>query len=134
MTIVRAPPEKVIASTAVELKKLGVSQPPWAAFVKTGVSRERPPQQADWWSIRAAAILRKLFAQPLGTQRLRRLYGGRKNRGHKPEHTFPASGSIIREMLQQLETAQLVKTVQGKGREITTQGRKLLLQAAKTAG
>ncbi len=133
MTQFAAPPEKVIAHTAEELRKLGVSRPAWAEFVKTGVNRERPPQNTRWWETRAAAVLRKLFYQELGTQRLRRLYGGRKNRGHKPEHTFPASGSVIREILQQLEAAALVKTVPGKGRQITPAGRKLLIAAGKTA-
>ena len=127
-------PELTILRAAEELRKAGVTRPGWAEFVKTGVNRERPPQNPAWWEIRAAAILRKLFTDSLGTQRLRKLYGGRKNRGHKPEHGFPASGSIIREMLQQLETAELVKTVPGKGREITSQGRKLVIAAEKAAG
>ena len=135
MSIITAQPNVLIRQAAAELKKLGVSRPGWADYVKTGVSRERPPQQADWWETRAAAVLRKLATgRQLGTQRLRRLYGGRKNRGHKPEHVFPASGSVIREILQQLEAAGLVVTVQGKGREITSKGRKLLAESAKVAG
>jgi small subunit ribosomal protein S19e len=57
---------------------------------------------------------------------MRRVYGSRKNRGHKPERKLPASGSVIREILQQLESAGLVKTEKGKGRRITAKGKAFL--------
>ena len=37
-----------------------ISTPDWADYVKTGVTRERPPTQANWWFIRSAALLRKV--------------------------------------------------------------------------
>ena len=56
-------------------------------------------------------------------------YGGRKNRGMKPEIFVRASGKIIRTMLQQAEkTGLLKKVLQGKrfGRSLTEQGKSLL--------
>ncbi len=123
---------KIIENAAEELKKVkAVSMPEWARFVKTGVSRERPPEQEDWWYIRAASILRKIqIKQPIGVNRLRKIYGGRKNRGHKPEHKYKGSGSIIREILQQLEEAGFVKKDK-KGRVLTPKGKEFLKNVLK---
>jgi small subunit ribosomal protein S19e len=124
-------PHQLIEAVALKLEKVEeLKAPEWAAFVKTGHMNERPPQQENWWHIRAASILRKVALRgPVGTNKLRTLYGGRKNRGHKPDRTFEASGNIIRTILQQLEAAQFVKqdTVHGrKGRVITPKGQSLL--------
>jgi len=104
-----------------------LSTPPWAAYVKTGVHKERPPDREDWWYVRCASLLRKLYIHgPKGVSRLRREYGGRRSKGMRPEHARPGSGNILRKALQQLEKAGLVKTVQGKGRVLTEKGRSLL--------
>ncbi|MEA2004384.1 MAG: 40S ribosomal protein S19, partial [archaeon] len=57
--------------------------------------------------------------------RLRTVYGGRKNKGYKPEKRRNASGNIIRKCIQQLEKAGFVKIVP-KGRGITPKGQKFL--------
>ena len=134
--IKQVPANKLISVLAKELEKVKEIQPPeWAAYVKTGVSKERPPMQKNWWYIRSASILRKLaIEQALGVSRLRRIYGSRKRRGHKPEHKYPASGNIIRKILQQLEAAGLVKTEKGKGRMITAKGKTFVKEAAKKVG
>lgn len=126
-------PQKLVEVTTEELKNVQAIKPPaWSAFVKTGVSRERPPQQADWWYSRAASVLRKVYMEgPVGTQRLRNVYGGRKNRGHKPEHFYPGGGSSVRKILQQLESAGLIKKESTKGRLVTPQGQKFLDGIAK---
>jgi len=104
-----------------------IKPPEWAPFVKTGVHAERPPQNPDWWYVRCASLLRKIYIKgPIGIERLRSEYGGRKDRGVLPEHSRKGSGAIIRKALQQLEEAGLVETVQGKGRVITSKGRSLL--------
>ena len=127
-------PNRLIAAAASELaKRKELTPPTWAAYAKTGVSRERPPQQQDWWFIRGASILRKLDDQTLGVSRLRKIYGGRKNRGHKPEHRYPGSGAVVRNLLKQLEAAGFVKTEKGKGRTITKEGKAFLRTAAKQA-
>ncbi len=104
-----------------------VSPPEWASFVKTGCHVERPPQDPDWWYIRCASLLRKVYLKgPVGIDHLRAEYGGRENRGARPEHKRKAGGSIVREALQQLEAAGLVRTLGNKGRIISKEGRKLL--------
>ncbi len=106
----------------------------WSRFVKTGRSRERLPENPDWWYARAAAVLRSVAERgPIGTEKLRTKYGSKKNRGHKPERFYKGSGSIIRKILQQLENAGLVK--QGvksghKGRIMTPKGMSLLDKSA----
>ncbi|MBN2330185.1 MAG: 30S ribosomal protein S19e [Candidatus Aenigmarchaeota archaeon] len=125
--------EQHIRDVAQRLKALPELKPPeWSSFVKTGVHNQRPPQDPDWWWIRAAAVLRKIERSgSLGTQKLRKVYGGRKNRGHKPEHKFKASGSVLRKILQQLESAGLVSKTKKHGRAITQKGSAMLLEAAK---
>lgn len=119
--------KRLLESLREELKKVKEIQPPeWSSYVKTGMSRERPPYQKDWWYMRSAAVLRKIYLYgPLGTERLTRMFGGKKNRGHKPEHFYPGGGSIIRKILQQLESAELVKTKK-RGRMISPKGQKML--------
>ncbi len=104
-----------------------ITPPPWASVVKTSSHTQRPPQNADWWFTRCASVLRKIYLKgPIGIQRLRAEYGGRKDRGVKPEHTRKGSGAIIRNALQQLEEAKLVKSQDNRGRIVTKQGRSLL--------
>jgi small subunit ribosomal protein S19e len=128
---------KLIGMTAEELKKLDVIRPPeWASFAKTGTHKERPPEQKDWWYIRTASILRKIYIENAGVEKLRKVYGGRKNLGHQPEHKRKASGAIIRKSLQQLEAAGLVekdarKGGKTKGRKISSKGQSLLNSVAK---
>ena len=125
--------DKLIASAASQLEKMDELRPPeWAGFVKTGVHKERPPTQDNWWWLRAASILRKLYlGQEVGVSGLRKQYGGRKNLGHQPEHKRMASGAIIRKLLQQLEAAGMVKTEKGKGRVITPKGMLFIDKTAK---
>jgi len=125
---------RLIETISKELEKMEQMKPPeWARFAKTGVCKERPPTQKNWWYIRSASILRKLYVEgPAGVSRLRRVYGHRKRRGHKPEHKYPASGSVIREIFQQLEKAGLVKSEKRKGRMLTEKGKTFLKEAAKS--
>jgi small subunit ribosomal protein S19e len=127
------PGEAMILKTASELKKLNEIKPPeWATFAKTGVHKERPPTQKDWWYIRSASVMRKLYiGNSIGVGRLRKVYGGRKNLGHRPEHKRPASGAVIRKILQQLESAGLVKSEKGKGRLLTPKGQSMLNKLAR---
>jgi small subunit ribosomal protein S19e len=122
---------KLVSALSAELKRQNVVVPPsWAAFAKTGHHRERPPVDENWWYTRAASILRTVYLYgPIGTEKLRVKYGGRKNRGVAPDKFFPAGGNHIRKILQQLEQAKLIKQeAKGvhKGRVITPLGRKLI--------
>ncbi len=127
-------PEKANQKLAGELKKIKAINPPsWSAFVKTGNHNERPPENPDWWFIRAASILKNIYNHgPVGVSKMRTRYGGRKNRGRKPERFAKASGNIIRKIVQQLETAELIKqsATQHKGRIIAPKGQSLLDKAS----
>lgn len=117
---------KVVELVAEEMKKIDVIKPPeWAKFVKTGTHNQRIPDRDDLWYYRVASVLRRLYIHPVGVQRLRVAYGGRKRRGFKSECFKKGSGNILRKALQQLEKAGLAKTGK-KGREITPKGKKLL--------
>lgn len=129
------PINDLIEQTAIELKSVeGIEAPEWAEFVKTGTHKERPPVRADWWFVRTAAVLKSVEnLGPVGVSKLRTKFGGRKNRGVKPEHFCKASGNILRKSLQQLEKAGLVKQEEKsihKGRIITAKGVSLLAKAA----
>lgn len=116
-----------------ELKKFdGIKPPDWAQYTKTGSHKERPPIQEDWWYIRAASLLRTLYLRkkPVGVERLRTKYGGRKKRGVRPERFAKGSGHIVRLILQQLESIGLVEKVEGRGRRITPAGVSLLDEVA----
>jgi len=128
MSIKDVKPEKLIRITSQELKKIEKIKPPnWAKFVKTGVHKQRPPEQEDWWYIKTASVLRRIYLDgPVGVSRLRTFYGGRIKRHKQTEHFRKASGNIIRKILQQLESSGLVETVNKKGRIITSKGKKFL--------
>ncbi len=123
VNIYDVPADTLISEIAQELKALPEIVPPsWAPFVKTGVHKELPPENPDWWYIRSASVLRKIYLNgAIGSRRLKALYGGRKNRGAKEEKSRPGSGSIARKVLQQLEAAKLVIT-ETNGRQITAKG------------
>jgi len=104
-----------------------IEPPSWTAYVKTGVHAERAPQNPGWWYIRCASLLRKIYIfGPIGVERLRAKYGGRKNMGSRLKHAAKGGGAIIRKALQQLEKAGLVQIIKGRGRIVTPEGRKLL--------
>lgn len=101
--------QELIIALSKELKIM-IKKPEWAEFVKTGVFKERPPVDSDWWYMRAASMLLKIHKLgPVGVSKLKTKYGGRKNMGVAPEHFFKGSGKIIRTILQQLEVAGLLK-------------------------
>lgn len=104
-----------------------IQPPEWTGYVKTGSHAERVPQNPDWWYVRSASLLRKLYMKgPIGVSKLRKEYGGRKRRGVKPNHFQKAGGNIIRTSLQQLEQAGLAQKNDNQGRVVTGKGRSLL--------
>ena len=133
VTIYDTDPAKSIAKISESLKSL-IKAPEWALFVKTGAGKERPPVERDWFYTRAAAVLRTVYIRgPIGVQKLRVKYGSKKNRGHSPEKFYKGSGKILRDILLQLEKAELVKFQKDgvhKGRVITAKGKSLVDKSA----
>jgi small subunit ribosomal protein S19e len=104
-----------------------ISPPQWSQYTKTGVFTVRQPKDPNWWYTRCASIMRKTYLiGPIGIERLRAQYGGRKDRGVRKEHVRKGAGSNIRKIFQQLESAGLVENLKGQGRTLTSEGRKLL--------
>ena len=136
MNIYDVDPSELIKKVSEKLKDIPEIKPPiWAKWVKTGAHKERPPENKDWWYLRAASILRYVMIRgPIGVSKLRRKYGGKKRRGVASPRFCKGSGNIIRKILQQLEKAGLVQ--QGakgvhKGRIITKKGASFLNKVAK---
>ncbi len=128
------PASKFIEKLAKYLKEnIDQVQPPaWAAFAKTGAHVEKQPQNPNWWYTRTASILRKVYINgPVGLEKLRSDYGGRKGFSVKPEHARKSGGSNIRKALQQLEAAGLIQTAKPQGRTMSPKGRKLLQEIAE---
>lgn len=124
-TVYDIPANVLIPRLAQDLKeRKEIQAPEWAPFVKTGAHRERAPDNPDWWYTRCASILRKIYMKgPVGTEKLRIVYGGRKRRGVKPNRFHRGSGAIVRTAIQQLERAGFIKKRGSKGREMTGIGR-----------
>jgi small subunit ribosomal protein S19e len=124
-TVYDIPASILIRRLAQDLKsREEIAPPEWMQFVKTGTHKERAPDDPDFWFVRCASILRKIYLNgPIGTERLRIVYGGRKRRGVKPNKFQKGSGAIVRTALQQLERAGFIMKQGTKGRELTDIGR-----------
>lgn len=114
-----------------KLKELkSIEAPKDSVFWKTGWFKEFPPVDPDFWYIRAASILRKLYREPIGVNRFKKIYGGRSPGFMHLNHSASGSGKIIRVILQQTEKAGLTKTIKGKGRILTNEGKSILDKTA----
>lgn len=98
----------------------------WVDTVKTGPAKEMPPQDIDWFYVRAAAVARAVYLRKtIGVGRLRKIHGTAKNRGARPSKHVNASGSVDRKVLQSLEKINIVEIDEEKGgRRITQAGQR----------
>jgi len=126
-TVYDIPADMLIRKMAAELKALdAINAPEWASFAKTGVHKQAPPKDEDWWYTRAASVLRRVYVDgPVGVERMRTFYGGKQDRGSNPFQFRKGSGSVLRKILQQLEAAGFVDKVD-KGKVISPAGRSFL--------
>ncbi len=131
---------ELVKGVAERLKQISTMEPPeWSGFVKTGSAKDRVPSQPDWWYLRSASILRRMYLnrRPSGVNKLRRVYGDKEKNRYSGKHFKPAGGAIIRNILQRLEKSELVQKVKIKnrpGRVISPKGISLLDKTAKTMG
>jgi len=132
-TVYDVPADRFIQALAEELKKRPeIQAPDWAQFAKTGVHKEMPPEDPEWWFVRVASILRRVYIDgPIGVERMRTFYGGKKDRGSRPSQFRKGSGSILRKSLQQLETAGLI-THDKTGRKVSPKGMSFMDNLAHT--
>jgi len=122
------PTAALLPRLAAELKnRNAVAPPPWAAFAKTGVHKQRAPVDPNWWYLRSASVLRKIYLKrAIGVTRLSAEYGGKRDRGSAPYHAREGSRAVAREIVQQLEKAGLLQPYKSQGRRVTAAGMKLL--------
>jgi small subunit ribosomal protein S19e len=133
-TVYDAPVDELLDELADRLES-DLEEPDWLRFTTTGVSQEMPPEQEDFWFRRGASVLRKVAVDgPVGVERLSTAYGGTKGGSNRyrvaPPRRSDGSGSIVRELLQQLQDAGYVEGTNGEGRRITADGRSLLDETA----
>ncbi len=130
MGIYDVPATELIDGVAEEFKAT-LQQPDFIKWVKSGAHRERAPLRPDWFYVRAASILYRVYKDgPVGTESLRTYYGGKRNRGVRPEKFKKASGKVVRACLQALEKEGLIKKAK-KGRGISAKGESFLAKKAK---
>ncbi|MFB6189655.1 MAG: 30S ribosomal protein S19e [Halapricum sp.] len=135
-TLYDVPAADLIEAVADRLADDGdVEAPDWIEFTKTGVGRELPPEQEDFWATRVASLLRKVAIDgPVGVGALATEYGDTKGGSNRyqvrPPRQSDSSRNIIRTALQQLEAADYVTTEGNDGRVVTADGRQLLDEVA----
>jgi small subunit ribosomal protein S19e len=109
--------------------------PAWVDIVKTASFKELAPYDPDWFYVRAASVARHIYLRKsVGVGALRKLHGGRKNRGTRPGRHFEGSGSVERKVLQSQEKIGVLETnTKAGGRSITKSGRRDLDRIAAEA-
>mmetsp|Transcript_18015 Transcript_18015/g.30285 ORF Transcript_18015/g.30285 Transcript_18015/m.30285 type:complete len:152 (-) Transcript_18015:107-562(-) len=101
--------------------------PKWADLVKTGVHKELAPYDPDWYFVRAAAIVRKVYLrQGTGVGALRKRFGGNYRRGAAPERHQDAAGGLIRSILITLDDLKITEKTEKGGRRISRIGQQAL--------
>ncbi|XP_073286488.1 small ribosomal subunit protein eS19z [Primulina huaijiensis] len=131
-TVKDVSPHEFVKAYAAHLKRSGKMElPEWTDIVKTGVLKELAPYDPDWYYIRAASMARKIYLRGgIGVGAFRRIYGGSKRNGSRPPHFCKSSGSIARNILQQLQVMGIVEMEPRGGRRITSNGQRDLDQVA----
>ena len=114
-----------IEAFAQHLKAQGKLEiPEFVDYAKTGISRVLPPSNPDWFYVKSAAILRRIYIRPFtGIGGLKKVFGSTWGQS-RPLHFKKASGSVIRKSLQGLEGLNLIAKSDDEGRIITKAGRR----------
>jgi small subunit ribosomal protein S19e len=97
--------------------------------VKTAAFKELAPYDPDWLYTRAAAIARRVYIRPnVGVGALKKIFGGAKRFGGRPNHFALGAGKIDRHILQQFSKLGLMEESKASkgGRVLTSKGRQEL--------
>mmetsp|Transcript_81081 Transcript_81081/g.225600 ORF Transcript_81081/g.225600 Transcript_81081/m.225600 type:complete len:150 (-) Transcript_81081:18-467(-) len=101
--------------------------PKWVDLVKTGVHKELAPYNHDWYFIRAAAIVRKVYLrQGTGVGALSKRFGGNYRRGAAPERHQDGARGLIRSILLSLDELKITEKTEKGGRRVTRIGQQAL--------
>merc|ERR1711976_738973 len=100
VTVKDVPADEFIKACAEFLKRQPkFDVPKYHDIVKTGVIKEFAPYDEDWFYVRSASILRKVYLRKgAGVGALKKWYGGSDgtHRGTRKAHFVPAIGATIR--------------------------------------
>ena len=118
--------DKIVQGVALFLKKSGkLKVPDNMDIVKTSKSKELSPYNNDWFYIRCASILRRMYHRgPIGVGGVKKIYGARKRNGSCPSHFCRADGAVSRRAVQALENIKLVEKHPDGGRKLSAQGQR----------
>ena len=122
-----APSWRWIKAVAKHFKNEGkLFVPNCTELIKSSFGRDRAPQNPDWYYIRTAAVLRRVYLRPgSGAGGLSKKYGIKQNRGSQPELATKGCRGLLRSCLQGLERMKLLEKGKNQGRVMTSSGRKL---------
>merc|ERR1711970_1052377 len=127
VTVKDVPADAFIKAAAEFLKRQPkFDVPKYHDIVKTAVLKELAPYDEDWFFVRAASILRKVYLRKgTGVGALKKWYGGSNgtHRGTRKAHFSTASGAIIRKACFELEKLEMMEHCEDGGREISSKGR-----------
>jgi small subunit ribosomal protein S19e len=120
--------DKFIAAYAEVLKNNDkFLVPKWVDLVKTGAHKELAPYDPDWYYVRAAAIVRKIYLrQGTGVGALKKRFGGCYRRGAAPERHQDAAGGLIRTICLSLDELNITEAHGKGGRKVTRTGQQAL--------
>ena len=94
-----------------------------------------PPLDPDWYYVRAASIMRKIYLNGgIGVGALAHWYGQAKSTKSRPEHFVPAARGLIRHILRNLQAVNLVEEAEKGGRRVTPEGQKVRTRRAQERG
>jgi small subunit ribosomal protein S19e len=127
-TVYDVPSKDLIDAIAKKLQEdKTIIIPEANVYSKTGIHKENPPVNKNWWYTRCASILRKIYiSNVIGVEHLKAYYGGNRDRGSKPNRARSGSGTIARRAIQQLEKAGYLTKIKGKGRMLTPKGKSFM--------
>eukprot|EP00178_Gracilaria_changii_P006800 TRINITY_DN22100_c0_g1_i1.p1 TRINITY_DN22100_c0_g1~~TRINITY_DN22100_c0_g1_i1.p1 ORF type:complete len:150 (+),score=23.32 TRINITY_DN22100_c0_g1_i1:22-471(+) len=121
-------PKKLVVAFAAFLKKEGKIQlPKNCDLIKTAPNKELPPDDPDWYYVRAAAVFRRIYVRPgTGIGALTKVYGSGSRKGVMPQHHQNCARGHIRHAMQQFEKMGLMEHSVSGGRKVTSKGCQML--------
>jgi small subunit ribosomal protein S19e len=134
VTVKDVAPDDFVRAYAAHLKKSGkIELPKWIDYAKTGSFKELAPVDPDWYYIRAASLARHIYVRPAsGVGALSNRYGGASRRGTRKQHHTTACTGVIRHILKQLESIEVLEKHPRGGRRVSSTGRRDLDRIAST--
>merc|ERR1712142_524967 len=125
VTVKDVNPQDFVRAFAAHLKKSKLKVPEMVEIVKTSKAHELGPTDPDWFYVRAASVARRVYLRPnVGVGAVRKIYGGAKRNGTRPNHFCLSSSNVARKVLQSLEGIKIVTKDANGGRSIAPTGRR----------